>query len=149
MFKTVWTFAQLQVCSRESNSPFCISIRESFAAKIVLSMEHGSHFSVQLSQGSLDWRGRVQETFNCQYLVYGALLTQTLWQNMLQQPLSPFPSSLCPRLPLCRTALSCINTRSVSRRRRKCLDLSRTTWRLPDLKVETAEIKNKKNKCVV
>lgn len=60
---------------------------------------------------SLDWGGRVQETFNCQYLLYGTLLTQTLWQNMLQQPLSPskvlsFISMAC--LPLC-CMFSCIH----------------------------------------
>lgn len=41
-------------------------------------LEHRSHFSEELSQSSPDWGGRVQVTFNCQYLGYGALLTQTL-----------------------------------------------------------------------
>lgn len=62
-------------------------------------------------QSSPDWGGRVQVTFNCQYLGYGALLTQTLWQNMLQQPLSPSKvlSFICMAcLPLCSTMLQCI-----------------------------------------
>lgn len=55
------------------------------------------------TQSSLSWREGTQETFNCQYLVHGALLTK-------QQPLSPqryFHSSVCPHLPLCCNISPC------------------------------------------
>lgn len=80
------------------------------AAMGLQSWNTGLTFLKNCHRVPLDWGGRVQETFNCQYLVYSALLTQTLWQNILQQPLSPSKvlSFICMAcLPLCCTMLPC------------------------------------------